>query len=177
VRKTTAGQETLCRDLRYAACSCWPFWGFLAGHGQRVNPNVPSSNRDLRIDEGESVGEVTCINCSIYVGGEVTGDATTIHGRIILEPNATVSGDATAVLGDIRLAGGGRISGDATAIAGAVLRDPGASVGGDVTALAGGGWVLLILLVPVFVLGGLIALIAWLLQRSHRPDPLPVRSS
>ena len=133
-------------------------------------------NHDLRVDEGESVGEVTCINCSIYIRGEVSGDATAIHGRIVLEPNGTVAGDATTVLGDIRLAGGTKISGDATAIAGAVLRDPEASVGGDVTALAGGGWILLILLMPVFVLGGLIALIAWLIQRSHRPAPMPARS-
>ncbi len=133
-------------------------------------------NNDLRVSEGESVGEVTCVNCSIFVRGEVNGDATAVHGRIILEGAGTISGDATTVLGDIRLGGGTKISGDATAVAGAVLRDEEATVGGDVTALAGGGWILLIILIPLFVVGAIIALIAWLIQRSHKPDPLPVRS-
>src|SRR5690242_1957793 len=66
-------------------------------------------NHDLRVDEGESAGEVTCIHCSIYIRGQVTGDATAFFGRVVLEPNASVSGDATSIAGDIRLASGARV--------------------------------------------------------------------
>jgi hypothetical protein len=134
-------------------------------------------NNDLRVDEGESVGEVTCIHCSIFIRGQVTGDATAFLGRIVLEPNASVSGDATSIAGDVRLAGGAKVGGDATAIGGSVLRDPQASVGGDIDAMAGGAWMLLIFLVPVVVLGGIVALIVWLIQKGRRPVPVPVRSS
>ena len=134
-------------------------------------------NHDLRVNEGESTGEVTCVHCSIYIRGQVTGDATAFLGRVILEPNASVSGDATSIAGDIRVAGGARIGGDATAIGGAVLHDPQASIGGDIDAVAGGGWILLIFLVPVLVLGGIVALIVWLIQRNRNPMAMPVRSS
>src|SRR5438309_1500420 len=106
-------------------------------------------NNDLHVDQDESTGEVTCIHCSIYIRGQVTGDATAFLGRVVLEPNASVSGDATSIAGDIRLASGARVGGDATALGGSVLRDPQAAIGGDVDALAGGAWVLLIFLVPV----------------------------
>ena len=134
-------------------------------------------NHDLRVDEGESTGDVTCIHCSIYIRGQVTGDAVAFLGRVVLEPNASVSGDATSIAGDIRLAGGARVGGDATALGGSIFRDPQASVGGDIDALAGGAWVLLIFLVPVLVLGGIVALVIWLIQRGRHPTPMPARSS
>ncbi|MBZ5722313.1 MAG: hypothetical protein LAO03_18230 [Acidobacteriia bacterium] len=140
-------------------------------------PDRTQFNRDLRVDEGESVGEVTCVHCSIYIRGQVAGDATAINGRIILEQDAVVSGDATSILGDVRLASGARVAGDATAIGGSVLRDQQASVGGDVTTMAGGGWILLIFLVPLLVLGGIIALIVALVHYGRRPVQVPVRSS
>ncbi len=44
---------------------------------------------------------------------------------------------------------------------------------GDVTSMGGGGWVFLIFLLPFAFLGGIIALIIWLIQRSRRPAPVP----
>jgi hypothetical protein len=46
-------------------------------------------------------------------------------------------------------------------------------VAGNVTTIGGHGWVFLIFLLPFAVLGGIIALIIWLIQRSRRPIPLP----
>jgi hypothetical protein len=133
-------------------------------------------NNDLHVDEDESTGEVTCIHCSIYIRGQVTGDATAFLGQVVLEPNASVSGDATSIAGNIRLASGTKVGGDATAIGGSVQRDPQASVGGDIDALAGGAWILLIFLVPVLVLGGIVALVVWLVQKGRHPAQMPVRS-
>jgi hypothetical protein len=98
---------------------------------------------------------------------------TAIHGSIVVQPGAAISGDVTAVGGSARVESGTQIAGDVTAIAGNVRRDPQATVSGDVTSLGGGAWILLIFLVPFAVLGGIVALIIWLIQRSRQPTPVP----
>ena len=130
-------------------------------------------NHDIRIQPEEQVGDVTCINCSAYVLGRVSGDVTTVNGNIVAEQGAAIAGDATAVRGNVRVQNGAQVAGDLTAIAGTARRDPQATVGGDVTSLGGGGWIFLVFLLPFAILGGIIALIIWLIQRSRRPAPLP----
>jgi hypothetical protein len=130
-------------------------------------------NHDIRIQPDDEVGDVTCLNCSVYVMGRVVGDVTTINGNVIVEQAGTISGDVTAVRGNARVENGTQVAGDLTAIAGTVRRDPQATVGGDVTSLGGGAWVFLIFLLPFAVLGGIVALIIWLIQRSRRPAPVP----
>jgi predicted acyltransferase (DUF342 family) len=133
-------------------------------------------NHDIHIQPGDSVGDVTCINCSVYVRGQVSGDVTTIHGNISAEQGASIAGDVTAIGGNARLENDAQVAGDLTAIGGTVHRDPQATVSGDVTTMGGGGWVFLIFLLPVAFLGGIIALIVWLVQRSRRPTPIPVHA-
>jgi hypothetical protein len=130
-------------------------------------------NHDIRIQPNDEVGDVTCINCSIHVLGRVSGDVTTVNGNIVAEQGAAISGDVTAVRGDARIENGAQVAGDLTAIAGTVRRDPQATVGGDVTSMGGGGWVFLVFLLPFAVLGGIVALIIWLIQRSRQPAPVP----
>jgi hypothetical protein len=131
-------------------------------------------NRDIRIQPEEQVGDVTCINCSVYVLGRVSGDVTTVNGNIVAEQGAAIAGDITTVRGNVRVENGAQVAGDLTAVAGTARRDPQATVGGDVTSLGGGGWVFLVFLLPFAILGGIIALIIWLIQRSRRPAPVPV---
>jgi hypothetical protein len=128
---------------------------------------------DIHIQPDEEVGDVTCLNCSIYVLGRVAGDVTTINGSIVAEPGAAISGDVTAVGGNARIENGSQVAGDLTAIAGTVRRDPQATVAGDVTSMGGGGWIFLVFLLPFAVLGGIIALVIWLIQRSRHPAPVP----
>ncbi len=130
-------------------------------------------NHDIHVQPNDEVGDVTCINCSVYVLGRVSGDVTTINGNIVAQQGGTIAGDVTAVRGNARLENGSQIAGDLTAIAGTVRRDPQATVGGDVTSMGGGGWVFLVFLLPFAVLGGIIALIIWLIQRSRQPAPVP----
>ena len=130
-------------------------------------------NHDIHIQADDKVGDVTCINCSVFVLGRVSGDVTTINGNIVAEQGATIAGDVTAVRGNLRVENGTQVAGDLTAIAGTVRRDAQATVGGDVTSMGGGGWVFLIFLLPFAFLGGIIALIIWLIQRSRRPAPVP----
>ncbi len=130
-------------------------------------------NHDIRIQPEDEVGDVTCINCSVYVRGRVSGDVTTINGNVVAEQGAAIAGDVTAIRGDARIDNGTQVAGDLTAIGGNVRRSPQASVAGDVTSMGGGGWVFLVFLLPFTFLGGIIALIIWLIQRSRRPVPVP----
>ncbi len=130
-------------------------------------------NHDIRIQPEDEVGDVTCINCSVYVRGRVSGDVTTINGNVVAEQGAAIAGDVTAIRGDARIDNGTQVAGDLTAIGGNVRRSPQASVAGDVTSMGGGGWVFLVFLLPFAFLGGIIALIIWLIQRSRRPVPVP----
>ena len=66
-------------------------------------PELTQFGHDIRVEPGESVADLTCINCSIYVAGESAGEATAIHGNIILEAGGSIAGDVTAVWGDVRM--------------------------------------------------------------------------
>ena len=137
------------------------------------NPDRVQFNQDIRIGSNERAGDVTCIACSVHVRGQVSGEVTTAAGSVFLEQGASIAGDVTVVGGNARAESGSQVAGDLTAIGGTLLRDPQASVAGDVTTWGGGGWVFLIFLLPFAILGGIIALIIWLIQHSHRPTPVP----
>jgi hypothetical protein len=130
-------------------------------------------NHDIRIQADDEVGDVTCLNCSVYVLGKVAGDVTAFNGNVVAEQGAAISGDVTTIHGNSHIENGTQVAGDLTAIAGTVRRDPQATVGGDVNSMGGGGWVFLVLLLPFIFLGGIVALIIWLVQRSRHPGSVP----
>lgn len=138
-------------------------------------PDRTQWGQDIRVEAGQSVSDLTCFGCSVYVAGNVAGDVTTFNGRIVLEGAGQVAGDVTAFLGDVRVAPGTKIAGDVTSFGGRVHRASDAQLAGDVTEFAGGGWLAVIFGVPLFILGGIIALIVWLIQRNRRPTPIPAR--
>jgi hypothetical protein len=134
------------------------------------------SNHDIRIDASDKANDVTCMNCSIYVAGEVAGDVTAIDGNVVMENGAHVHGDTTAILGNVRLSANTSADQDVTAVVGSIQRDSQATVKGDVTALDGSGWLFLIVILPLAFLGGLIALVVsvilWLVRRSNQRVPV-----
>src|SRR6476660_7584888 len=71
-------------------------------------------NRDIRVESGERVGDVTCIGCSIYIRGQASGDVTAIAGSVFAESGASISGDLTAIGGNARVEGGAQVAGDLT---------------------------------------------------------------
>jgi hypothetical protein len=142
------------------------------GLAAQTIPDRFQKNHDIHVESGEKIGEATCLNCSIYIRGQLAGDATALHGNVVVEQGAHVAGDVTVLLGRANIENAAQVGGDVTAIGGTVHRDPEGRVNGDVTSLAGGGWVLLIFLLPLAVLGGIIALIVWLVQRNRRPAPV-----
>jgi hypothetical protein len=119
------------------------------------NPDRMSWGHNLSIGSNEEVSDVTCIACSIYIRGQVSGDATTVGGSIRIEDQ-------------------GQVAGDVTVVGGALQRDSETSISGDVTSVGGRGWVIPILLAPFVILGLLIALVVWLVQRIRRPSIPPV---
>ena len=137
------------------------------------NPDRVQFNHDIHIGPNDRVGDATCIGCSIHVRGQVSGDVTTIAGSVALESGASVAGDVTVIGGKARAESGTQVAGDLTAIGGDLLRDPQAAIAGDVTTVGGGRWVFLIFLLPFVFLGGIIALIIWIVQRNRRPAPAP----
>src|SRR5947207_12255794 len=100
-------------------------------------------NRDIRVEQNDKTGDLTCLNCSVYIRGEVAGDIFTLNGRVVLEQGAQVSGDVATLIGDVRLDDGAKIAGDVAAIGGNVRRSPQATIAGDVSGMGGAGWVIL----------------------------------
>lgn len=141
-----------------------------------AEPEQFQMGHDIHVAADQRTGDLTCLNCSIYIRGEVAGDAFAWNGDVVLETGAKLAGDITTLHGDARLADGAQVGGDVTSIGGAVRRQPEATISGDVSSMSGGGWVFLIFLVPIAILGALIALIVWLIQRSRQSAAIPVRT-
>jgi hypothetical protein len=142
-----------------------------------TKPDRTSLGHDISVGPNEQVGEVTCIGCSIRIQGQVSGDATAVGGSILLEDQAQVAGEVTAVAGNVQLDKDVKVAGEVTVVGGEIHRDPRASIAGDLTAVGGRGWVLPILLAPFVILGLLIALVVWLVQRRRRRPYAPAAAA
>jgi hypothetical protein len=127
--------------------------------------------RDIYVQPQDNAGDLVCVGCSIYIRGAVAGDAVAVGGSVVLEQGAQVAGGVTTVVGSVRLQTGTQVAGDVAAIAGVVKRDPQSKISGDVTELGGTGWMLLILVAPLVLFGGFVALIIWLFQRRRPVAP------
>jgi hypothetical protein len=125
---------------------------------------------DISVGPGEQVSDVTCFGCSVRIRGQVNGDVTTFGGNIVVEDEGQIGGDATTLGGGVRLDGKAAVRGDLTVFGGRVRRDPSASVGGEVTNFGAVISLLLIVVIPLFLLGGIIAFIIWIVRRATRPS-------
>ena len=72
--------------------------------------------------------------------------------------------------GDARFDRGVGVAGEVSVFGGHIHRDPQAAIAGDVTSFGGHGWLLPILLTPIVLMGLLVALIVWIIQRIRRPS-------
>ena len=124
---------------------------------------------DITIGPNEEVSEATCFGCSVRVRGHVASDVTVFGGNIVVEEQGQI-GEATVFGGGVRLEKEARVGGDVTVFGGQVRFDPAASVGGDVTNFGGSIWLFLIFGLPLVFLGGIIALIIWLVRRFTQPS-------
>jgi hypothetical protein len=138
------------------------------------NPDRTSWGHNISIGPTEEAAELTCFGCSIRVRGQVTGDVTAFFGNVVIEDQGQVGGDVTVFGADVRIDQAVKVAGDLTVLGGEVRRSPQASIGGDVTNIGGRGWIIPILLAPFAILGLLIALVVWIIQRARRPSIPPV---
>ena len=128
------------------------------------------TNRDIWVQPGEKAGDLACLNCSVHVRGEVSGDVAAIHGNVIVEPQAEISGDIASFFGDVQVENDAHVAGDVAAMGGTIRRDPRGAIGGN-QATFPRILFLLIMLAPLVVLGLIVALIVWLVQRRRQPMP------
>lgn len=146
-------------------CACASISAFASNSGDRTQ-----FGHDISVAPGEQSSEVTCFGCSVRVRGQVNGDVTTFGGSIVIEDQGQIGGDATAFGGGVRLDGKAAVRGDLTVFGGRIRRDPSASVGGDVTNFGAAVSILLIVVIPLFFVGGIVALIIWIVRRLTRPS-------
>jgi hypothetical protein len=153
------------------------FWvAFSPAAFAKDNPSYTQLGRNINVGSNDHVGDLTCFGCSIHIRGEVAGDVTTFGGSVTVEDPAQVAGDVSIFGGDARLDRGVKVSGDVSVFGGQIHRDPEAAIGGDVTSFGGHGWLLPILATPIVLLGLLVALVVWIVQRARRPS-LPARAA
>jgi hypothetical protein len=137
---------------------------------------VTHFGHDIRIGADQKAADVTCINCSVYVEGQVAGEITAIHGNVVIQDGAMIGGEVTAVLGDVRMAENTKVAGELTVVGGKLRRSSTASVAGDVTVMEGTAVVYLMLLSPFLFLAGVIAFIVWLIRR-RKSAPVYARAA
>jgi hypothetical protein len=146
-------------------CACASTAALAGASGDRTQ-----FGHDINVAPGEQISEVTCFGCSVRVRGQVNGDVTTFGGSIVVEDEGQIGGDATTFGGGVRLDGKAAVKGDLTVFGGRVRRDPSASVGGDVTNFGSVISVLMIVVMPLLFVGGIVALIIWIVRRATRPS-------
>jgi len=134
------------------------------------SPDRTQFGRDISVGASEEVSDVTCFGCSIRVRGHVAGDVTAFGGSIVVEDQGQIDGDATTFAGGVRLGRQTKVDGDLTVFGGGIRRDPEATVGGSTTNFGVPISLLFLLVIPCAVLGGLIALVVFVIRRVTRPS-------
>jgi hypothetical protein len=132
-------------------------------------PDRTQFGHDVNVGPGETVTEVTCFACSVYVRGRVTSDVTVMGGHVVVEEGGEIKGDTTVLVGGVRLDDGARVGGDLTVFGGGVRREGTSSVAGDITDFNSAIWLILIFGLPLAIIGGVIALLVLLVRRLLRP--------
>lgn len=149
---------------------CLSFLAGLSGMAFASSHDRTQFGHDITIASEEHVREATCFGCTVRVRGQVDGDVTAFCGSVIVEDGASIGGDTTTFGGSVRLEKASKVNGDLTVFGGRIQRDPASQVGGDVTNFGGRFWLPLFLGLPFMMLGGLIALIVFVVRRLTRPS-------
>jgi len=139
--------------------------------------DITQFGHDIRVQEDQRAGEITCFACSVYIRGQVSGDITTFGGSLVLDQNAMVAGEVTTFWGDVRAGENTKIAGDVTVMGGRLRRQPSTMISGEVTTFQSGALVWLMVLSPFVFLAGIIALVIWLVRRNRRPSPVMARAA
>ena len=125
---------------------------------------------DITIAEGESVGDVACVFCTVCVHGDVKGDVAVLFGGVQIDAGRTIRGDLAALGGDVNLGEGATVGGDVAIFGGDANLASGAMIHGSRTVFPSRLW-LLLPFAPLLILIGLIWLIVYLVRRNRYQFP------
>ena len=147
-----------------------------AAFPQKSDEDRVEFGHNITVQEGQTAGDISCFNCSVYVRGTVNGDIAVFGGRVVVE--GSVKHDIAVFWGTVRLEDGAQAGGDVAVFGGAIRRAPTATIHGD-TVSFGRVWALLPVGIVVVIVWLIIALIVWLVTRNRRaPVPgQPVRQA
>jgi uncharacterized membrane protein len=145
----------------------------VGAQAQKSDEDRVEFGHNINVAAGQTSGDISCFNCSVYVSGHANGDIAVFGGRVVVE--GSVKGDIAVFWGTVRLEDGAQVGGDVAVFGGPIKRAPTVAIHGNTVAF-GRIWVLLPVVILVVVLWLIIALIVWLVTRNRRP-PLPVQTS
>ena len=120
---------------------------------------------DIVIAQGETVHNVACVACSVYVHGTVNGNIAVVMGNV--EVTGTVNQKVAIVLGDLKLQQGGTIQGDVAQVGGDTELDGGTIEGRK--ARVPMGPIIFAMMMPLLFLAIFIWFIVWIVRRSTGP--------
>jgi len=162
------------RTFRYFLLCLLAAWAIMPrAFAIEAAPSLFQTNRDIHVEATDKTGDLTCFHCSIYIHGATAGDVTALGGNIVVYQGGQLAGDITSLFGNVHLENGAQAAGDVTAMGGNVRRDPQALIAGDITSMSQTEGIVVLVVIPLFVLGGIIALVVWLIQRNRRTAPVP----
>ena len=147
-----------------------------AAFAQKSDEDRVEFGHNITVQEGQTAGDISCFNCSVYVRGTVSGDIAVFGGRVVVE--GSVKHDIAVFWGTVRLEDGAEAGGDVAVFGGTIKKAATATIHGD-TVSFGRVWALLPVGIVVVIAWLIIALIVWLVTRNRRaPVPgQPVRQA
>lgn len=99
-----------------------------------------SVGRSIKLEEGESAGQVVCVGCSVEIAGETSGDAVAVGGSVRV--TGTVGGNAVAIGGSVTVEDGALVEGDGVSVGGGAETVGSGAIEGEVVNVGiGGPWI------------------------------------
>jgi hypothetical protein len=126
---------------------------------------------NVTVEQDDTVNDIACAFCTVKIHGNVKGDIACAFCSVSLDSSQRISGDVAMLGGDLSLREEAEVGGDVTIAAGETNLASGASIHGTRSILPGRFW-LLLPFTPLLILGGIIWLIVYLVQRNRYRYPV-----
>lgn len=130
-----------------------------------------SIGSDITVAQGETVGDMVCVLCSIRIHGDVSGDVVAVLGSVTVDAGRGIRGDTVVIGGDLTLGEEASVGGDMSVVAGDANLASDATIHGSRTVLPGRLW-LLLPLIPLLIPIGIVWLIVYLVRRRRYRFPV-----
>ena len=122
----------------------------------------------INVGEGEMVGDVACMFCTVNLHGDLHGDLAVMFATVNSAEGRTISGDVATLFSTVRLSDNTHVHGDFAAALSTIDLAPSVVIDGD-RAVLSSGLGIGIVLAPLLVLAGIIWLLVWVARRILYP--------